>query len=41
MDEFELMSFAVWSAVTGIAVLVTGFSYRVYLHKKKTQISSF
>jgi hypothetical protein len=41
MDESELLSFAIWSAVTGIAMLVTGFSYRMYLRKKNIRVSSF
>jgi len=35
MDESELGSFFMWSAITGIIILVTGFSYRAYSKKNK------
>jgi len=34
MDESVLGSFLMWSAVTGIIMLVAGFSYRAYSKKK-------
>jgi len=34
MDESEIGLFLMWSAITGIIMLVTGFSYRAYLKKK-------
>jgi len=34
MDESVLGSFLMWSAITGIIMLVTGFSYRAYSKKK-------
>jgi len=39
MEEIEIISFVMWSVVTGIVMLVSGFSYDVYLKKKKRQIS--
>jgi len=33
MDESEIGSFLMWSAITGIIMLVTGFSYRAYSKK--------
>jgi len=33
MDESELISFLLWSGVTGIVMLVTGFSYNAYSKK--------
>jgi len=35
MDESELGSFLMWSAITGIIMLVTGFSYGAYSKKNK------
>jgi hypothetical protein len=40
MDESELLSFIMWSAVTGIVMIVTGLSYKAYLGKKNDDISS-
>ena len=31
MEEYVLSAFAMWAAITGVVMLVTGFSYRVYL----------
>jgi len=39
MDESEILSFVMWSVVTGIIMIITGLSYRVYLRKKKHEIS--
>ncbi|AJM92846.1 MULTISPECIES: hypothetical protein [Nitrosopumilus] len=39
MDESQISSFVMWSAVTGIIMLVTGLSYRAYM-RKKNEISS-
>ena len=39
MDESEISSFVMWSAVTGIIMLVTGLTYRAYL-RKRHEISS-
>jgi hypothetical protein len=38
MDDAEIGSFLMWSVITGIIMLVTGFSYRAY--SKKNKISS-
>jgi len=38
MDESELGTFFMWSAITGIIMLVAGFSYRAY--SKKSKIST-
>ncbi len=38
MNESELLSFALWSAVTGVAMLVTGFSYYAYSRKKNAYV---
>jgi len=35
MDESELGSFVMWFAITGIVVLITGFSYRAFSKKNK------
>ena len=40
MDESEISSFVMWSAVTGIVMLITGVSYRVYQRGKNREISS-
>ncbi|MEE8180919.1 MAG: hypothetical protein V3T67_03665 [Nitrosopumilaceae archaeon] len=40
MDESEISSFVMWSVVTGIIMIITGLSYRVYLRKKNHEISS-
>ncbi|WP_255348576.1 MULTISPECIES: hypothetical protein [Nitrosopumilus] len=40
MDESQISSFVMWSAVTGIIMLVTGLSYRAYVGKKNREISS-
>ncbi|HJJ22401.1 MAG TPA: hypothetical protein OQH54_01610 [Nitrosopumilus sp.] len=40
MDESEITSFVMWSAVTGIIMIITGLSYRVYSRKKNTGVSS-
>ncbi|MFQ5497544.1 MAG: hypothetical protein ACE5DU_06640 [Nitrosopumilus sp.] len=40
MDESEISSFVMWSVVTGIVMLITGVSYRVYQRGKKREISS-
>ena len=33
MSEFDLTSFVMWGAITGIAMIVVGFSYRRYLKR--------
>jgi len=33
MSEFDLTSFLMWSIITGISMLIFGFSYRRYLKK--------
>jgi len=33
MSEFDLISFVMWGGLTGIAMLVFGFSYRKYIKK--------
>ena len=38
MDESELYSMAMWSAVTGVAMLVVGFSYRMYLARNNNKV---
>ena len=40
MDESELYSMATWSAVTGIAMLVVGFSYRMYLVRNNNKVDN-
>jgi len=40
MDESEIASFLMWSVVTGIVMIITGLSYRVYLRKNNHEISS-
>jgi len=40
VDESQMTSFVMWSIVTGIIMLVTGLSYRIYLKKKRHTISS-
>lgn len=40
MDESEISSFVMWSAITGIIMLVTGLSYRTFQRKKNHEISS-
>ncbi|MDH5418569.1 MAG: hypothetical protein OEW86_11410 [Nitrosopumilus sp.] len=40
MDEYELLSFTLWSAITGIIMIVTGLSYKAYLGKDNDEISS-
>ncbi|MDH5463490.1 MAG: hypothetical protein OEY17_06175 [Nitrosopumilus sp.] len=40
MDESELLSFIMWSAITGIIMLVTGLSYKAYLGRNDNEISS-
>ena len=34
MQESVISSFLLWSVVTGIVMIVTGLSYRVYMKKK-------
>ena len=34
VEESQILSFVMWSVVTGIAMTVTGISYRSYLRKK-------
>jgi len=33
MSEFSTISFFMWGVITGITMLVVGFSYRRYLKK--------
>jgi len=33
MSEFDLTSFIMWGVITGISMLVFGFSYRRYLRR--------
>ena len=40
MDESELYSMAMWSAVTGVAMLVVGFSYRMYLARNNSKVDN-
>ncbi|MEO2265417.1 MAG: hypothetical protein ABGW49_06000 [Nitrosopumilus sp.] len=40
MEDSQIVSFAMWSIVTGIIMLVSGFGYRAYLKKKSNSISS-
>ena len=40
MDESEITSFLMWSVVTGIVMIITGLSYRMYLRKKNHEIAS-
>ena len=40
MQESVISSFLMWSMVTGIVMIVTGLSYRVYMKKKNQGISS-
>jgi len=35
MEESELVSFFMWSVITGVVMLVTGISYRAYSKKNK------
>ena len=35
MDEFEISSFSMWSLITGILMLVTGLSYRMYMRRRR------
>ncbi|MFQ5782044.1 MAG: hypothetical protein ACE5GR_03190 [Nitrosopumilus sp.] len=39
MDESVITPFLMWSAVTGIIMVITGLSYRAYLRKKNHEIS--
>lgn len=39
MDELSIPSFAMWSIVTGIMMLVTGFSYRAYRRVGRSEIA--
>jgi len=40
MAEFDLIPFVVWSAITGILIIISGLSYRVFLRRKKIEASS-
>ncbi len=40
MEESEIVSFLMWSVVTGTVMIITGLSYRAYLRKKNHEISS-
>ncbi|WP_280924473.1 hypothetical protein [Nitrosopumilus ureiphilus] len=40
MDESQISSFVMWSAITGIIMVITGLSYRAYLRTKNDEISS-
>jgi len=33
MDEPQILSFVMWSVVTGIIMVVTGLSYRAYVRR--------
>jgi len=35
MSEFDLTSFLMWSTVTGISMLIFGFSYCRYLKRNR------
>jgi len=39
MDESDVGSFLMWSAITGIIMLVTGLSYRAYCKKNNIPAS--
>ncbi len=39
MDEFEISSFSMWSLITGILMLVTGLSYRMYMRRRRRRRS--
>jgi len=39
MADSEFMQFFLWSGLTAVLMIVTGFTYRIYL-KKKQKISS-
>ncbi|MEK0321900.1 MAG: hypothetical protein QQN58_01630 [Nitrosopumilus sp.] len=40
MDESEISSFVMWSVVTGIIMIITGLTYRVYLRRKNHEITT-
>lgn len=40
MDEIEFLPFIMWSGMSGIAMLITGLSYRIYLRKNNYNFSS-
>ena len=40
MNEFEFLPFVMWSTVSGIIMLITGFSYRAYKKKNNYKFSS-
>ena len=40
MDEIEFLPFLMWSGISGITMLITGLSYRVYLRKNNPNFSS-
>ena len=39
MDEFDSNSFVLWSLITGVIMLVTGFSYRRFLKMNNNKSS--
>jgi len=38
VDESEIASLLMWSVVTGIIMIVSGFSYRTFLKRKNQTI---
>ena len=35
MNEMQVLSFVIWSAIAGAVLLVSGFSYRAYSGRRK------
>jgi hypothetical protein len=40
MEEYNVVSFALWSVVTAIIMGVVGFSYKAYLRRNKNETSA-
>jgi len=40
MEEFDLVPFAIWSAITGILIIISALSYRAYLKRRKNETPS-
>lgn len=40
MEEYNVVSFALWSVITAIIMGVVGFSYKSYLRRNKNETSA-
>jgi len=40
MTEFDFVAFGVWSAITGVVIVITGIVYRSYRRKQNEKSSS-